>query len=284
MTAALVVCASRVRADEKRIFEALERRAVPFERMDPRHLSAFAGAAGARPTVVLNREISCTRALYAAHTLEAGGATVVNSAAATRTCADKWLTSLALARAGLPVPRTALALTPEAALGALDEIGYPAVIKPLVGSWGRLVSRVPDRDVGATLLEYVAALPGPQSHVVYVQELVDKPGRDLRVAVVGGEAVGAGYRRSAQWRTNVSRGAETEYCEVTPELAKLATEAAGAVGAELCGVDLIEDAGGRPLVLEVNHGLEFAGLQRALGDRIDVAGHIAGHLLARAEQ
>ena len=280
---AVAVVASRIRADEKRIFDALDRRAVRYARLDSRALWGFShGTAPFR--TVLNREIGQVRASYAARMLEALGVVVVNSAAATEVCGDKWRTSLALEEAGLPVPRTALALTPEAALEALAAVGYPAVIKPLVGSWGRLVTLVPDPQVAASVLEYVQALPSPQSHVVYVQELVVKPGRDIRALVVGGDVLGATYRRGADWRTNVARGAVSEFCPLTPELTKLAVEAAAAVDADVAGVDLIEDEQGRLVVLEVNHGVEFSGFQSAMGDRVDVADRIVDHLLARAGQ
>jgi [lysine-biosynthesis-protein LysW]--L-2-aminoadipate ligase len=283
MTAAILVLASRVRTEEKRIFEALERRAVPYTALDARTLWAWPDG-GADDTVLLNRELSYSRAVQAARTFEAQGMTVVNSAAATETCGDKWRTTLALTQAGLPVPRTALALTPQAGLDALAEIGYPAVLKPLVGSWGRLVAPVPDPTTAQTLLEYVAALPGPMSHLVYVQRRVMNPGRDIRVAVIGGESVGASYREAETWRTNVARGAVTTPCTVTHEIDKLAVGAATAVGADICGVDLIEDEDGALWVLEVNHGLEFTGLQRALGETQDVADRIVDHLLVRAQQ
>ena len=282
MTPRVAVLVSRVRADEKRIFEALERRSVPYVRLDARTLHGFAlpGQRGPRP-VVLNREIAQTRACYGAHLLEAAGHEVVNSAAATALCGDKWRTSVALAGAGLPTPRTVLALTPEAALDALEELGGPAVIKPLVGSWGRLVARVPDRATAEALLQYVAALPSPQSHVVYLQELVEKPGRDIRVGVAGGEVIGAVYRRSDGWRTNVALGAQVELCTDTEEFGPLALAAAEATGARIAGVDLIEDVDGRPQVLEVNAGLEFSGLQQALGEKVSVADALIDAVLGR---
>jgi [lysine-biosynthesis-protein LysW]--L-2-aminoadipate ligase len=282
MTPEVVVLASRVRADEKRLFDALERRSVPYVQLDPRTLHSFAHPDRERPRpVVLNREISYTRACYGAELLEAAGHEVVNSGAATALCGDKWRTSVALARAGLPTPRTVLALTPRAALDAWEELGGPAVIKPLVGSWGRLVARVPDRATAEAVLEYVAALPSPQSHVVYLQELVEKPGRDIRVAVAGGEVIGAVYRRSDGWRTNVAQGAQVELCEDREEFGPLALAAAEVVGARIAGVDLIEDADGRPQVLEVNAGLEFSGLQRALGEKVSVADALIDVVLGR---
>ncbi|MCW2934466.1 MAG: alpha-L-glutamate ligase [Actinomycetia bacterium] len=280
----IVVLASRVGADEKRLFDALDRRGVPFDHVDPRGQWFLAGQRDLAWSLVLNREIGQVRAAYAARWFASAGAEVVNSADATEVCGDKWRTTMALQAAGLPTPRTALGLTPEAALAALDCIGYPAVIKPLVGSWGRLVARLPDRAGAESVFEYVAALPGPQSHLGYVQELIDKPGRDIRAIVVSGDLLGAVYRAGGLWRTNVALGAQTQRCAETPEITKLSIDAAAAVGADIAGVDLIEDRDGRLLVLEVNHRVEFAGFQSALADRVDVADRIVEHLVERAQR
>lgn len=278
----VAVLASRVRYEEKQIMAALERRGVRFARLDPRSLVVTEGTRWEGARFVLNREVGYFRALYAAGTLESAGVTVLNSAEATRVSGDKWHTSAALVRHGLPTPRTALAMTPDAALDALDQLGYPAVIKPLVGSWGRLVTRLSDRETAAAVLEHLAALPSPQSHVLYLQEYVPGAGRDLRVLVVGGRAIGATYRRGDQWRTNVARGAVSERCPLGPDLVKLAEAAAEAVGAVIAGVDLIEDRDGRLTVLEVNDRVEFRGLQEAHGAAIDVADTIAAFLIERA--
>nr|BAW27669.1 glutamate--AmCP ligase [Streptomyces sp. SoC090715LN-17] len=276
--------ASRVGADEKRLFDAFDRRGIRFEHVDTRRQWFVAGGRGLPWDVALNREIGQVRAAYAARCLTAAGVDVVNSADATEVCGDKWLSTVALEAAGVATPRTALALTPQAALAALDSIGYPAVIKPLVGSWGRLVVRLADRAAAEGVLEYVAALPGPQSHLGYVQELIDKPGRDIRVIVVDGQVLGAVYRTGESLRTNVALGGQARPCEVTPEIAKLSLDAAAAVGADIAGVDLIEDRDGRLLVLEVNHRVEFTGFQSALGDRVDVADHVVGHLMDRVRR
>ncbi|HEV2343222.1 MAG TPA: RimK family alpha-L-glutamate ligase [Actinocrinis sp.] len=280
----IAVLASRVGADEKRLFDALDRRGVPFEHVDTRGQWFAAGRHDLPWGLVLNREIGQVRAAYAARCLASAGVEVVNSPDATELCGDKWRTTVALEAAGVPTPRTALGLTPQATLDALDAIGYPALIKPLVGSWGRLVARLPDRAGAEAVLEYVAALPGPQSHIGYVQELIDKPDRDIRVIVVGGEVLGAVYRTGESLRTNVALGGQTRPCEVTPEITKLSIDATAAVGTDIAGVDLIEERDGRLLVLEVNHRVEFTGFQSALADRVDVAGHIVDHLLERAQR
>ncbi|WP_191839624.1 RimK family alpha-L-glutamate ligase [Catellatospora chokoriensis] len=280
----IAVLASRVGADEKRLFDAFDRRGVAFEHVDTRRQWFPAGQRDLPWDLALNREIGQVRAAYAARCLSAARVEVLNSAEATEVCGDKWLTTLALEAAGIPTPRTALGLTPQATLDALDSIGYPAVIKPLVGSWGRLVAHLPDRTAAQGVLEYVAALPSPQSHVGYVQELIDKPDRDIRVIVVGGQVLGAVYRTGEAVRTNVALGGQTRPCEVTPEINKYAVDAAAAVGADIAGVDLIEDRDGRLLVLEVNHRVEFTGFQAALAAKVDVADHIVDFLMERARR
>ncbi len=275
----LAILASRVRVEEKRIFAALERRGVSYRHVDTRRLEVDVAAPQPSYAAALSREISHTRALYAARLLEAAGVPTVNTAEVIAVCGDKLLTSVALARAGLPVPRTAVALTPEAALDTIHRIGFPAVVKPLVGSWGRLAALVRDVDSAQAVLEHRAALPSPVHQVIYVQEFVKKPDRDIRVIVVGEEVLGATHRFSRNWRTNVARGARSAPCRVSSDLEHMAVAAARAVGGGVLGVDLIEDLGGRLHVLEVNHTVEFQGFQDAHNDRIDVADKIVGHLM-----
>jgi [lysine-biosynthesis-protein LysW]--L-2-aminoadipate ligase len=275
--------ASRIRLEEKRLLDAFARRHVDVDIIDPRQLTFHLDAAPQPWEVVLNREISGTRARYGALSLEAAGVPVLNSATASEICGDKWRTSVALRQAGVPTPRAALALTPEAALVEIERLGYPVVLKPLSSSWGRRVSLIRDPDAAEAVLEHCAALPTPQAHLIYLQSFVEKPGRDIRVVVVGDRAVGAVYRSATGWRTNVARGATTTVCDLHDDLADLAIRAARAVDAQIAGVDVIEDTDGRLLVLEVNSGVEFTGLQRALDDRCDVAAAMVDLVLAHQE-
>jgi [lysine-biosynthesis-protein LysW]--L-2-aminoadipate ligase len=280
--AGVALLTSRIRTDDKRILAALERRRIPVQHVDTRRLTFSSQAMDGPWRLVLNREISATRARYAAHCLEQAGVLVVNSAAATEVCADKWLTTLALRRDGVPTPRTSLALTPEAALRELDTFGYPVVLKPLTASWGRRVSLLREPDAARAVLEHCAALPAPQAQLIYLQAYVDKPGRDIRVVVIGDRPVAASYRVAEDdWRCNVALGARSLPCPLTPELMKIAMAAAGAVRSDVAGVDVVEDGDGALLVLEVNHNVEFSGMQQAHGDRIDLAEELVDHLLAR---
>jgi [lysine-biosynthesis-protein LysW]---L-2-aminoadipate ligase len=279
MERSVAIAASVVRTEEKRLFEAFERRASPATHLDPRPLWGRVGAPLPRFSAVLDREVSQTRGLYLAHLFEASEVPVVNPAQASELCGDKVRASLVLGRHGLPLPRTAVALGTDAARRAAEELGFPLVVKPVVGSWGRMVSLLRDRDALEAVLDHRDAMPSPQHRILYLQELVDKPGRDIRVIVVGGRPIGAIYRVSADWRTGAARGAETQICPLGPELAALATRAAAALGAAIAGVDIVEDRAGRLLVLEVNHVVEFTGFMAAHGDRVDVAGAIADHVL-----
>ena len=290
----LAVLASRVRFEEKRIFAALERRGVRYTHLDTRRVTAGldggpltgepGGAASreGRFVAALNREISQSRAYYASLLLEARGVPVLNRAEVIAVCGDKLRTSLELRRCGLPAPRTSLALTPAAALEAMEEFGYPLVVKPLTGSWGRLAALVRDRAEAGIVMEHRAALPSPQQHIIYLQEYVENPGRDIRVLIAGETVVAASYRYAdpgGDWRTNAARAGRSEPCPLSPELAGLALAAAKAVGGGVLGVDLIEGPAGLS-VLEVNHTVEFAGLQGAHGDDLDIADAIVGFALA----
>lgn len=272
----LAVIASRIAVEEKRILDELDRRRIPYQVLDPR-TAVFRLD---RPTVpwstAVAREVSHHRSLTTARILEHAGVTVVNSAAAIALCGDKLLTTLALQAAGLPVPRCMVTPTPQAALDALDDFGYPAVVKPLTGSWGRQVARLADRDAAEAVLELRGASPDPQQRITYLQEYVDKPGRDIRGLVFGTEVVGAVYRTSASWRTNTARDARTEPCPLSTELEKLLAATATAIGPGVYGIDVLEDAEGRLLVNEVNHTPQFRGAAEVLD--LDLAGCYVDYL------
>jgi [lysine-biosynthesis-protein LysW]--L-2-aminoadipate ligase len=279
-----VLC-SRIRVEEKLLLQALRARGAEPERIDDdQAVLEIRGRAGTSPPwdAVLDRSLSQSRALAALRVLEAQGVTTVNAAAVVAVCGDKVATSAALARRGLPTPRTLVAFTPEAALRGVEELGYPVVIKPAVGSWGRMVSRLNDRDAAEAVLEHKRALGSAADSVFYVQEHVDKPGRDIRSFVVGGETVCAIYRESEHWITNTARGGHASNCPVTAEIDRLSRGAAEAVGGGMVAVDLLESRDGRLLISEVNHTMEFRNSIDTTG--VDIPGRIADHVLALARE
>ncbi len=272
-----VLC-SRVRIEEKMIFAALRKRGVDFDRIDPRMFAFDLGGDGlGEYDAVLVRCLSHSRAYYLTRWLDGLGVPAVSPHRVVATCGDKLLTSAALQEAGLPIPRTVIAFTPEAALAAVEEMGYPVVLKPVHGSWGRLLARVNDRDAAEAILEHKTTLGGYVHSVFYIQEYVDKPGRDIRTLVSGDEVVYAVYRRSAHWITNTARGGEALPCPLTAEIADLSLAAAQAVGGGIVAVDLLETADGQLLINEVNHTPEFHGAMQAT--EADIAGKIVNHVL-----
>ncbi len=289
-----VLC-SRVRVEEKLIFAALRERGADYDRLDARKVafelngdrlgrtkefvirnSLFA----IRYDVVLVRCLSHSRAYYLTRWLESLMVPAVSPHCVVATCGDKLLTSAALQEAGVPIPRVVTAFTPEAALEAIEELGYPVVLKPVSGSWGRLLARVNDRDAAEAILEHKTTLGGYVHSVFYIQEYVDKPGRDIRTLVAGDEVIYAIYRRSAHWITNTARGGEPLPCPLTPEIEGLSLAAARAVGGGIVAVDLLETAEGRLLVNEVNHTPEFHGAMQAT--EADIAGKIVDYVLSVA--
>src|SRR5437867_9829370 len=199
-----------IRPEEKWILEAAEKRGIPVERLHDEEVTFPLVRNGFQADLVLNRSVSHSRSLYALRFFEHYGVPTVNPYEVVNLCGDKVLASLRLEEAGVPTPRTVVALTPEAALKALDEIGYPAVLKPPIGSWGRLMAKVDDREEAEQIIEHKTALGSTMHSIFYVQEYVDKPERDLRVLVVGDEVVAAMYRYSNDWRTNAARGRTAE--------------------------------------------------------------------------
>jgi len=275
---------SRVRVEEKWIFNALEKRGIDFDRLDDRtiHFDLENPAPWKQYDAVVERSLSYNSGLYALRILNAFGVQTVNTAAVAEACGDKLTTSTLLAKAGLPQPRNVVAFSPESALEALEELGYPAVVKPVVGSWGRLLAKVNDRDAAEAIFEHKATLGSTQHQIFYVQEYIEKPGRDIRAIVIGDRVLTAMYRKSEHWITNTARGGEGELCPISPEIESLCLNAAQAMGGGVLAVDLIEHSERGFLVNEINHTMEFHTMQPLSG--VDVAGEIVEYAMSLVKE
>jgi [lysine-biosynthesis-protein LysW]--L-2-aminoadipate ligase len=276
------VLLSRVRVEEKLLLEELERRGIASKVIDDRELVlTLEKKPELGVDVVLERCIQHSRALYALAVLETWGIPTVNTFEVADVCGNKLLTTMRLIRDGVPSPRTRLAFTPESALAAVEELGYPAVLKPLVGSWGRLISRVNDRDAAESILEHKDVLGTYIHSIYYIQEYVPKPGRDIRAFVVGDETIAAIYRYSDHWITNTARGGKATKCEVTPDLDDLCVRAAKAVGGGVVAVDVLEAPEGL-LVNEVNYTMEFRNSIDTTG--VNIPGRVIDYAVALAKK
>ncbi|MDA3650038.1 lysine biosynthesis protein LysX [Saccharopolyspora indica] len=280
----LAVLTSRVRLEERLLLAELRRRDVDFVQVDTRTL-ALRLETGQDLAVpyrgALSREISHTRNSYVSKLFEHAGVPVVNSSQLIDLCGDKLLTTLALREGGLPTIRAMATLVPEAALSNMDDFGYPAVVKPLTGSWGKLMARLRDHEDAEVVLEHRGAFPGPQHQITFVQEYVDKPGRDIKAYVFGGEVIGAIYKVHDHWRTNTARGGRAEVCPLTDELEKLLQDTARAVGEGVLGIDVIQHRDGTAYVNEVNHTPEFHGAIEVLG--VDLVGAYLDYALGQLD-
>ncbi|MCH7661439.1 MAG: lysine biosynthesis protein LysX [Euryarchaeota archaeon] len=264
---------SRIRKDEKLLLNELRERDHEITKIDVRKQQfnvhnppeIFEGV-----DLVLDRCLSTSRSLYITRFCEAYGIPVVNGPETAETCADKVKNSLALASAGVPTPNTDVAFTTEAALESIETFGYPCVLKPVMGSWGRLMAKLESRSAAEAILEHKETLGHYEHKVFYIQEFVAKPDRDIRVVAVDGEPIAAMARSSDHWLTNAAKGAETEVFEPDEEARELVARASDAVGGGLLGIDLMETEEGYT-VHEVNHTVEFKALNEVVETDVPAA-------------
>jgi [lysine-biosynthesis-protein LysW]--L-2-aminoadipate ligase len=247
---------SIVRKEEKLLIDELRQRHLDFELVDDRELILRLNAKRLDFDVVLERCVNHSRALYALKVFNDWGIKTVNTYHVADVCGNKFLTTNALIKHGVPCPRTFLAFTRESALEAIEELGYPVVLKPAVGSWGRLLSKINDREAAEAILEHKEVLGSYHHSIFYIQEYVPKVGRDIRSFVVGDETICAIYRYSSHWITNTARGGRAENCPVTDELNRVSLAAATAVGGGVVAIDVFETPNGLQ-VNEVNYTMEF---------------------------
>ena len=247
---------SLIRKEEKFLVTEFKKRPdVELVMLDDRSLT-FDLVSAPEVDVVFERSINYSRALNAMRLYQSLGIPCVNSYEVSLTCGDKILTAAALKDHDVPQPEMRVAFTEGSALQAIEDLGYPVVLKPAVGSWGRLLSKINDRDAAETVLEHKAVLGSYHHSNFFIQKYVAKKGRDIRAFVVGDSCIAAIYRSSEHWITNTARGASASNCPVTPELESICLKAAHAVGGGVLAVDLFETDEGL-LVNEVNHTMEF---------------------------
>lgn len=222
------------------------------------------------PEVVLERCVSFYRGFNIASIFEAQGVRLINSARLLDTCGNKLLTSLLLSRNGVPSPKTIVAFSAESAMQAIESIGYPCVMKPIVGSWGRQVVPVRDRETAEALIEIREQQGDSMQSIYYIQEMIKRPPRDIRCITVGDQVVASVYRYASgdSWKTNVALGGKTEPCILTSELESIVLKASETVGHGVLGVDVMEQDSGDYVVHEVNGTVEFRGAQSATKDSI----------------
>jgi len=259
---------SLIRRDEKLLLEEFKKYDdIEIEMIDDRDIIFNLERNGFDFDIVIERSINHSRALHALRLFESLGITCVNTSNVATVCGDKLLTSIALKEHGVNQPDLRVAFTEKTALKAIEELGYPVVLKPAVGSWGRLLSKVNDKNCAEAILEHKTILGSYHHSIFYIQKFIHKQGRDIRSFVIGDKCVAAIYRTSEHWITNTAKGAVASNCPVTSELEEISLKAAKAVGGGIVAIDLFETDSGL-MVNEVNYTMEFKNSVKPTGVNI----------------
>lgn len=275
----LAILYDTIRWEEKAIYEAARKKGVSVENVDIKALRLrLGGQSDFKGRVVLQRSVSYFKSLHATAALEGLGAKVINPLKVAGITGNKLFAHMAFENAGVRTPKAIAAFSEEAAVQALDEFGYPAVIKPTVGSWGRMIGLLRDKDAARAVIEDREHM-FPLYHIYYFEEFVKRPPRDIRAIVVGDKVVAAIYRYSGdgEWKTNMALGGRAEVCPVTDELSDICMKATRAVGGQMVGVDLMEGEDGL-MVHEVNNTTEFKNTVRVTG--VDIPGLMVDYALS----
>ena len=283
----LCVLYDKVRFEEKSIYDKALKKGIKVQMTDAKNITVTTDSKRKELSlgdVILQRSISHFRGLYLTSCLEFLGFPVINKFKVGETCGNKLLTSLTLAKHKVPTPKTHFAFSASAAMEAIGGTGFPVVLKPIIGSWGRGVFPLRDDEVANMIFEMREEDNNPLGRIYYIQEMIQRPPRDIRCIVVGDNIIAAVYRYSAQneWRTNVARGGKAENAPITKELEEIALRAARAVGGGVLGVDLMEDEQRGLLVHEINNTVEFRGASNV--STVDIASAIIDYSVIVAKK
>ncbi|MFN4337258.1 MAG: lysine biosynthesis protein LysX [Candidatus Nitrosocaldus sp.] len=268
-----------VRWEEKALYEAAVRKGLDVKMLDSKDILIDLNDNYSIITngslhvddnsIFLQRCVSYFKSLHLTATLEGKGCRIINPFQCSIIAGNKLFAHLALVKHGIKTPKSMLAFTHDTVLKAIDTLGYPAVLKPTVGSWGRLIALIRDRDAAEAVVEDREHM-FPLYQIYYIQEYVKRPPRDIRAIVAGDRVLGAIYRYSGdgQWKTNMALGGRAEPCQVSKELEDICVRACKAVNGKVVGVDLMEDEARGLLVHEVNPTTEFKNVARVANTRI----------------
>jgi [lysine-biosynthesis-protein LysW]--L-2-aminoadipate ligase len=270
----LIILYDSIRWEEKALYEAAKKKGVNVENVDCKNLvvNLNNGKSKYKGQVVLQRSVSYFKNVHSTAALEGLGARVINPLYAALMCGNKMYAHMELEKAGVRTPKAVAAFSEESALAALDEFGYPAVIKPTVGSWGRLIALLRDKEAARAVIEDREHM-FPLYQVYYFEEFVERPPRDIRAIYR--------YSGEGEWKTNMALGGHAEACPVTKELEDICLRATRALGGQIVGVDLMESKSHGLMVHEVNNTTEFKNTVRVTG--VDIPGLMVDYALGQGK-
>jgi len=268
-----------LREDEKFIIEASKKNNVDLVLLNTDKLILNTKQKNFNFDLVLNRCISNFAGEQITYFFENINIPVINNSKINTLCSNKFLTSLFLYKNNIPtIPF--IVFFNENLIDVVNQIleGYPLVLKPIYGSWGRLLSKINDKDSFETVLEHKKYLSAPYHHIFYVTKYIEKPGRDIRVTIVGSEIICAVYRKNSHWISNTARGGIIEKCEINNDILNICKKIINCLGEGIIGVDIFESKDGY-LVNEINHTVEFKNIQKTLN--IDIGEKIIKYCLEK---
>ena len=266
MTTTITALYDTIRLEEKLLIESAKKNEINLEMVDCKKLSVDLNEKKSFDSPVLQRCVSYYRNLHSTAAIEGQGVRVVNCLNTGIFAGNKLFTHMLLQKSGIPTPNATVAFSKDAAMQALDRNGFPKIIKPTVGSWGRMVSKINDMDSAEGIIEGREAMY-PIHQVHFLEEFVERPPRDIRAIVIGDTVPAAIYRNSGDgnWKTNTHLGGSAETCKITNELEEICLKAKNAVQGEIVGVDLMESNEKGLVVHEINNTTEFRNVVRVTG-------------------
>ena len=279
VSSSVTILYDNIRWEEKALYQAAKKRGIEVNSIDCKDLFIALNEKDIfsyRNKIIIQRCVSYFKSLHSTAALEGLGAHIINSLRTATLCGNKLFSHMELQKAGIKTPKAISAFSEESAMAALDNLGYPAVIKPTVGSWGRLIALLRDKDAAKAVIEDREHM-FPLYQVYYFEELVKRPPRDIRAIVIGDRVVAAIYRYSCpgEWKTNMALGGHAETCPITKELEDICLKATNAMDGQIVGVDLMESKNHGLIVHEINNTTEFRNTVKVTG--VDIPGLIVDY-------
>jgi [lysine-biosynthesis-protein LysW]--L-2-aminoadipate ligase len=276
----LIVLFDNDRRHQKSILETAQKKNINLKAIDCKKLILFLNHQNSEfnNKIILQRSVSYFKSLHSTAALEGLGAIMINSLFTSIMCGNKLFSHMALQKQGISTPNAFCSFSTSSAIEGVNQFGYPVVIKPTVGSWGRLIGLLNDEEAVKTVLEDREHM-FPLYHVNYFEEFVKRPPRDIRAIVIGDQVVAAIYRYSGtnEWKTNMALGGRAEVCPITKELEEICLISAKIFKGDIVGVDLMESKDHGLIVHEVNNTTEFKNTVRVTG--IDIPSLIIDYMV-----
>jgi [lysine-biosynthesis-protein LysW]--L-2-aminoadipate ligase len=257
VTNSVTILYDNVRWEEKALLKSCKKNNVDAQMIDCKRLTIELDKK-VRMSHVIQRCVSYYRSLHSTAALEGLNVNVINCLNTAIFAGNKLFTHMLLKKHGIKTPFATIGFSKDGAVSILEKFGYPQILKPTIGSWGRMVAKINDKESAESIIENRESLH-PIYQIHYIEEFVKRPPRDIRVIMVGDTVAAAIYRYSKKnsWRTNMALGGKAEECKVTNELEHICFKAKNAVQGQIVGIDLMESIDNGLLVHEINNTTEY---------------------------